>query len=133
MSQASLVYLDTSAASKLILDEAETAALRAFLREWPRQVSSQLVEIELTRTVRRKAQSRIVLLDNFFADMYLRPIEDDVVILAGLVEPATLKSVDSIHLATAVLLREAIGCFVTYDTRLTDAARAVGLPVVAPV
>jgi predicted nucleic acid-binding protein len=133
MSQSSLVYLDTSAASKLIFDESETEALRAFLCEWPRQVSSQLVEIELTRTVRRKAQGRIVLLDNVFANMYLRPIGDDVVILAGLVEPATLKSLDAIHLATAVLLREAIGCFVTYDTRLAEAGRAIGLPVVAPV
>ena len=49
--------------------------------------------------------------------MSLRPVADDVVILAGLVEPATLKTLDAIHLATAVMLREAIGCFVTYDRR----------------
>ena len=133
MSGASLVYLDSSAAAKLILDESETEALRAFLRDWPRQVSSELVAIELTRTVRRKARRRIVLLDDVLSQFYLRPIESDVVIVAGLVEPPVLKSLDAIHLATAVLLREAIGCFVTYDKRLANAARSIGLPVAAPV
>lgn len=129
----SLAYLDTSAATKLILDEEETEAMTGFLADWPHAVSSELLAVELTRAVRRQARSRIVLLDELFARLYLRPVEDDVVILAGLVEPASLKTLDAIHLATAVMLREAIGCFVTYDKRLAEAADAVGLPVVAPV
>jgi uncharacterized protein len=56
-----------------------------------------------------------------------------VLILAGLVDPPALRSLDSVHLATAVAIREAIGCFITYDKELANAARAINLPVAAPV
>lgn len=128
-----LVYLESSAAVKLIIDEAEGPALRRWLAAWPWRVSSELTAIELVRVVRRQKPHAIAQVDTALSLVSLRPVTDDVIILAGLVEPTTLKTLDAIHLATAVMLREAIGCFVTYDERLAAAARAVGLPVAAPV
>lgn len=127
-----LAYLDSSAAVKLIVSEPEGVALRRWLTSWPHRVSSELAAIEVVRTVRRRDPHAIGLVDTALSLVALRPITDEVVVLAGLVHPATLKTLDAIHLATAIMLREAIGCFVTYDERLATAARAVGLRVAAP-
>jgi uncharacterized protein len=51
---------------------------------------------------------------------------------AGRVEPPMLRSLDAIHLASAMALRGELGALITYDTGLSDAARAAGLEVVAP-
>lgn len=51
---------------------------------------------------------------------------------AAAVDPATLRSLDAIHLATALSLGAELDAFVTYDARLADAARAAGITVVAP-
>ena len=48
------------------------------------------------------------------------------------IAPATVRTLDAIHLATAVSMGSALASFVTYDERLAEAARALGLPVVAP-
>jgi predicted nucleic acid-binding protein len=52
--------------------------------------------------------------------------------LASAVGPANVRTLDAIHLATGVLLRPDLDAFVTYDDRLAEAARLVGLPVVRP-
>jgi len=129
---ASFAYLDASAAVKLILDEKESDALRTWLGGWPRRLSSELLTIELTRAIRRESPNRIALLDRVLAQLFLRPIADEVVILSGLVEPSRLKTLDAIHLATAIMVRESVGRFVTYDSRLAEAATGLGLPVASP-
>jgi predicted nucleic acid-binding protein len=53
--------------------------------------------------------------------------------LAQAVEPVTVRSLDAIHLGTALYTRSTLISFVTYDRRLLEAARATGLPVSAPV
>ena len=53
-------------------------------------------------------------------------------ILAQAVKPATVRSLDAIHLGTALQSRTGLSSFVTYDKRLLDAARAAGLPVDSP-
>ena len=61
-------------------------------------------------------------------------VELDAVIAraaAGL-GPAALRTLDAIHLATARGLGAGLDAFVTYDDRLADAARSLGLPVVRP-
>jgi predicted nucleic acid-binding protein len=52
--------------------------------------------------------------------------------LAASVAPRTLRSLDAIHLASALTVREELEAVVTYDGQLADAARAAGLEVVAP-
>jgi hypothetical protein len=51
---------------------------------------------------------------------------------AGILRPPELRSLDSLHLATALALGPRLGAFVTYDERLADAARWYGLPVTTP-
>lgn len=53
-------------------------------------------------------------------------------ILAQTVAPVTVRSLDAIHLATALHARGRLTSFVTYDKRLADAARTAGLTVDAP-
>jgi predicted nucleic acid-binding protein len=54
-------------------------------------------------------------------------------ILAQTITPATVPSLDAVHLATALRIRAQLTSFVTYDRRLADAATAAGLTVDAPV
>lgn len=59
-------------------------------------------------------------------------LDASIRILAQTVSPATVRSLDAIHLATALRVREQLTSFITYDRRLADAARAAGLVVEAP-
>jgi predicted nucleic acid-binding protein len=61
-------------------------------------------------------------------------VEFDVAIArsAAALGPSALRTLDAIHLATAMALGPELDAFVTYDDRLAEAARAVGLPVVRP-
>ena len=51
---------------------------------------------------------------------------------AALLEPATVRSLDAIHLATAVEVGDALDAVITYDARMAGAARSLGLAVAAP-
>jgi predicted nucleic acid-binding protein len=51
---------------------------------------------------------------------------------AGVIEPVALRSLDAIHLASALELGDELDAFVTYDARQADAARELGLSVVSP-
>jgi predicted nucleic acid-binding protein len=66
------------------------------------------------------------------AAMNLVAVDDDLLDEAARLGPETLRSLDAIHLATALPVDEVLGAFVTYDTRLADAARAAGLAVLSP-
>lgn len=129
-----MIYLDSSALVKLVYEEPESTALVEWLAERqdvPR-VTSQLSTIELVRACRRRddedvANARIVL-----TGLDLLPLTPDLVEQAALVGPAELRSLDTIHLATALAVRDDISTLVAYDERLGSAAAAAGLDVVAP-
>lgn len=125
-------YLDASAAVKLVVQEVETAALRSALLAWPARVSSELLAIELARTTRRHLGRTPRGLAAVLSGCLLHPIDTTVVRAAVAVEPPGVATLDAIHLATGLLLRQAIGAFITYDKRLAEAARGVGLPVLSP-
>jgi predicted nucleic acid-binding protein len=59
-------------------------------------------------------------------------VNDRVLDMAGTLEPAELRSLDAIHLATAQMLGEDLGQIITYDDRMADAARSLGLKTTAP-
>jgi predicted nucleic acid-binding protein len=61
----------------------------------------------------------------------LVPITTTILLRAGELQPPALRTLDAIHLATALEVGP-IDAFVTYDTRLADAARAQNLVVAAP-
>jgi predicted nucleic acid-binding protein len=51
---------------------------------------------------------------------------------AALLEPANLRSLDALHLATALEIGDELDGLVTYDGRMSAAAEALGLTVLAP-
>jgi uncharacterized protein len=59
-------------------------------------------------------------------------LDDDVLARAAEIEPPTVRSLDAIHLACALGLGSDLAAVVTYDARMSSAAQALGLPVIAP-
>jgi uncharacterized protein len=136
-----LIYLDSAAAVKLVHTETESAALRRFLDERPDidWVSSTLLEVETYRALARTtaAPDMPAVINDFqmlldFVDRI--EIDPGIRIVAQTVGPPTVRSLDAIHLATALRVRDQgrLTSFVTYDKRLADAAEAAGLTVDTP-
>ena len=128
-------YLDASALVKLATSEAETDALRAELDTWEVRVTSRLATVEVARALRRRGAASAELGDTVahaFSGLAIVELDAAIVEPAGRIDPPTLRSLDAIHLASALALGSELGAVVTYDTRLADAARAAGLEVVAP-
>lgn len=65
-------------------------------------------------------------------DLALLPMDDEVLLAAARLEPRELRSLDAIHLATALSIRDRVGVVFCYDQRLADAAQSAGLPVARP-
>ncbi|MDG4789650.1 type II toxin-antitoxin system VapC family toxin [Micromonospora sp. WMMD1102] len=136
-----MIYLDSAAAVKLVHAEAGSAALRAFLDErsgleW---VSSTLVEIETYRALARVTgpADMPAVINRFHAllDLVARiEIDSGIRILAQTVFPPAVRTLDAIHLATGLRLRDQgrLTSFVTYDKRLAEAASTAGLTVDIP-
>ena len=60
------------------------------------------------------------------------PIDHLIVEQAAILIPRELRSLDAIHLASALSLNGDLTDFVAYDVRLCSAAESAGLPVVSP-
>jgi uncharacterized protein len=130
-----MIYLDSAAIVKLVHAEAESAALRHWLGEraetgW---ISSVLAEIESFRALARYAPDAVTRLPAVLDQIDMIGLDSPIRSLARTVRPVTVRSLDAIHLGTALDRRQMLTSFVTYDKRLLDAARAAGLPADAPV
>jgi uncharacterized protein len=128
-----MIYLDTSAALKLVVAEPETGRLELWMAEHagiPR-VSSRLLRIEMLRAVTRAAPHQMSRANVVLSAIALLSM-DDVAAAAEVIGDKTLRSLDAIHLATAHGIRTDLSAFVCYDKRLRDSAHALGLPVEAP-
>lgn len=128
----SLAYVDTSAFVKLVLGEDEAAALRAELANWEGHVASRLLRTEAIRACSRYGRSYAELADAATKTLALIPLDDMVVDQAAALAPAELRTLDALHLATALSLGDDLGAMLVYDARLAEAARGAGVPVIAP-
>jgi|ERR687892_2625450 predicted nucleic acid-binding protein len=133
------VYVDSSALIKCAVAAAESDTLEQVLERHVQAedalVSSTLAWIEISRALRTCLDGKdhdVVseAIDDALAGVAERPITPDVASLARRIEPNALRSLDAIHLATAVLLD--VDTVLTYDDRLAKAARHNGLAVSAP-
>jgi predicted nucleic acid-binding protein len=127
-----LVYLDTSAFVKLLTPEPETTALVTTLTPKSLLVSSEILEIEALRATRRATGDDGAAARTQLAGVRLLPLTDQIRRRACELEPPTLRSLDAIHIATALDLGERLGCMYAYDVRTATAARQAGLRVYAP-
>ena len=128
-----VVYLDSSALVKLVVPEPESAALRTELVRWQRQASSALARAEVIRACARLDPGLRPIADSVVGALYLVAVDDEILDEAAALPPAELRTLDAIHLATAIRLEATLGAVISYDQRLLDAARGAGLPVSSPI
>lgn len=128
-----LYYADTSALVKLVVREAETAALCKWIAaERPQLVACDLVRTELQRAVRRAVPERAVAARAVLDSMTLTVLDTALIDRAGHLDPAILRTLDAIHVAAALELGDDLAGILTYDDRLAEAAAWHGIAVVAP-
>jgi len=134
------VYLDSSALLKRVVAEPESpavqAALRGYIESQTALVSSSLAWIEVSRALRRASAIDRHLNPDALTDIALsgvleRPMDAEVVALARRVTPRGMRSLDAIHVASALLVDADV--VVSYDDRFVAAARQHGFETIAPI
>ncbi len=129
------IYVDTSAVAKLFLAEKETPNLRLWFSQQrrPHLVSSALMGVELIRLLGTVSPTTVAVAESFLAtDVDIVEITPPILDDATHVSPPRLRTLDAIHLATALDLSDVVETILTYDTVLADATRAAGLTVISP-
>jgi uncharacterized protein len=133
-----LFYADASALLKLVRDEPESEALRAFLADAD-LVSCELVLAELPRAIRRAVshdprlplEALISRAGDLLDVLALLPLDRGLLAAAGALREPVLRALDAIHVAAAIDLSP-LDAFVSYDERQSAAARLAGLRTVQP-
>ena len=126
------VYVDTSAVGRVLLGEPDAPAVLRDLAAFDQHVASRLLRIELRRLALR--EDALEAADRLLDGVALIPLDDAILTSSETLPPATVATLDAIHLATALRLA-AVGVLdtvMTYDRRLADGAAHHGLRVLAP-
>ena len=105
-----------------------SAGWKAFHAGVMKVSTSVLAEVEVLRTLRKHHMND----EHAVTGFYLLSFDDEVRRYASEVGATTLRSLDAIHLATALSIGDRDLDFVTYDDRQAEAARQAGLKVVQP-
>jgi predicted nucleic acid-binding protein len=128
-----LAYFDASAFVKLIRSEPESELLTDLIsRDWRLMGSSEILAVEVSRAARRAGGDVPARAARLLRAVTLVPLTSELCTQACLVGPTELRSLDAIHLATALSVRERLGAVFTYDKRLAQAGADAGLRVLAP-
>jgi len=126
-------YLDSSAFVKFVVDEDESAVLRdRFSGQGMRFVSSALLRTEAMRAVRHASPETIAAMRDALRRVDLVGLDDRILDAAAGLDPAVMRTLDAIHLATAMALGDDLIAIVSYDERMLKAARVLGLPTESP-
>jgi len=137
-----VLYLDASALVKLVMEEPESRALNTESRRWDDWISSEIACTEVPRAV-VGALTRAGLAGDVIEDGRRRAdalmsrvitLEADrrVLVDAARVEPIETRTLDAIHVATVLQVRDEIGAVVTYDHRMVAALRQARIEVISP-
>jgi uncharacterized protein len=127
-----LTYVDSSAIVKLVVAEPESKALRRYLSRRQPLVCSALARTEVARALMPSGPEAVTRGEDVLRRIQLLRINDRVLSEAGRMEPAELRSLDAIHLASANQLGSSVKHIVTYDERMAGAAKAAGWSVASP-
>jgi len=129
-----ILYLDSSAIVKLVASEQESVALHELLRSGGPAVAGALAKVEVHRAVIRLGPSPDLQrrVTDVLSRIALIRVDDAILQRAAQLEPASLRSLDAIHLATAMSVRQHLEAFVVYDRKLAEAAVQLGVAVAAP-
>ena len=132
MSAERVTYLDSSAIVKLVVREPESPALKAHLRRRRPLVSSALARTEVIRALLPLGEAAIQLGYDVLARIAFVRINNRIIRTAGELMPVELRSLDAIHLASAQQFDADLRHVVTYDERMIDSARFLGLKTASP-
>ncbi len=132
MSAERITYLDSSAIVKLAVSEPESSALRSHLRRRRPLASSTLARTEVMRALLPSGEAAVNRGIDVLRRIDLARINDRVLTVAGELLPAELRSLDAIHLATALQFDTQLRHVVTYDDRMAAAASTLGIKIVSP-
>ena len=128
-----IAYVESSALTKLALDEPEGPDLRSALRSSQVQVTSELTLLEMSRAVRRNTgDAGVAKARAAFLRFETVPIDRGILDRAAALEPVALRSLDAIHVATALAINSSDLVFFSYDQRTLAAAALHGLTVESP-
>jgi predicted nucleic acid-binding protein len=127
-----LAYVDTSALVKLVVAEPSSRELSAAL-DGAALVASAVVRTELRRAAARHpepaAASRTTEL---LRSVSLIAVDDSILDHGGRLTPPSLRSLDAVHVATALTLGGRLDLLFTYDSRMIAAAEHHGIEVASP-
>ena len=135
-----MLYLDSSALVKLVVAERESPALQDRVAGED-LVSSELALAEVPRAIRRARIGRRAVeqeglrreLVAVLGQLALVPLTRELLIVAGELGGALLRTLDALHLAAALTVADDLDAIVTYDERQAEAfAAASELPVEMP-
>ena len=126
-----MLYLDASAIVKLVVREPETADLVLAVQADPEIVSSGLAWTEVMIAVRRAGRST-ARAERVLDGIAFIPIDDGILHEAAALGPKDIRTLDAIHVATALSLLPDVETMITYDVRQALVASALGLGVAMP-
>lgn len=129
-----MIYLDSSALVKLAVTEPESAALADWLRDSSQlvRVSSPLVRVEVPRAVWRADPGSLPQAYTIVRRLREIRMTEAVLTRAAGVRPNVLRTLDAIHVASAMSVRDNLTALVCYDKRMLAAAQDAGLPTASP-
>lgn len=127
------IYLDTSALAKLVVVEAESAALRSWIGQGPSRtlVTNSIGAVELMRLTARVSQEALGVGVLLLGRIDLLELTPASLALAGRLPPPEVRTLDALHIASAAQLTD-LEVLVTYDHRMATAAAGYGISVESP-
>lgn len=126
-----MLYLDSSALVKLVVAEAETSALERHVAGGDRVASCALAHVEMIRATSHRAAD-VAAARQMLTDLDLIDVSWPILEAAASFDARALRTLDAIHVASALSLGEALSELITYDRRMAEAAEALGVPVGSP-
>ena len=128
-----IVYLDTSALAKLVVEEAESAALAEKLDELASTgatlLTSALAETELRRLARRVGGLEQAAVTDLLSRLTVVDLDRVTYRQAGVLAGEASRSLDALHIVSA--LQVAADLFATFDRRQEQAALDAGLTLLS--
>jgi predicted nucleic acid-binding protein len=126
------IDLDSSAIVNLAAREPQSMALRRYLRRRRPLVSSALARTEGLRALLPAGAEAVARGRRVLQRLDLVRVNDRILNAAGELHPADLRSLDAIHLATALELGRDLTVVVTYEERMTTGAKRLGIRTAHP-
>lgn len=126
------MYADSSALVKLIIVEAESAALEAYVARDPVLATSWVATVEVSRatTLSNPAPEVRAEVDRLLSSCALVAVTAQLLRSARRLASASVRTLDAIHLASALHIDAHE--LLAYDARLITAAAEHGMSVASP-